>query len=124
MNEVKLFESKDWLSLELFEGILKENNIPYRIHSYRIPKMELSKAIFVNEEDFEKAKELLEIFNEQNLAYDELPEELKQNVGDIDEEELLIKKYGIPLKLSIIFCCIIWIIIFIAILKIVFIDLN
>ena len=99
MNEKKVFESKDAISLKLFEGILIENDIPYNIHSNRFMR---SETIYVSDEDFEKAKELLEIFNEQKLN----------------------KKYGNPLKLGIIFCCIIWIIIFIAILKILIIALN
>ena len=124
MNEVKLFESKDWLSLKLFEGILKENDIPYNIHSYRILKMELSKAIFVREEDFEKANELLKYFNEQKLVNDEIPEELKQNEEDLIEEEMMKKKYSIPLKISDFLVYIILIIVFICILKIILIDSN
>ena len=93
MNENKLFESKDAISLILFEGILVKNDIPYNVQS---------ETIYVRDDDFEKAKELLEIFNEKKIN----------------------KKYGIPIKLGILVCCIIWIIIFIAILKIIFIDLN
>ena len=70
MSEIKLFSSTDDILINQVCEILKENNIPF------IKKQEGSgayvgvlfgstmgiKDIFVSEEDYEKAKELIEVF--------------------------------------------------------------
>ena len=59
----------------------------------------LGKSIYVSSEDFEKAQNAIQIFNEQDFENEEIPEELKQTQEDIEEELDSNKKYGIPKKI-------------------------
>ena len=106
--ERKVFESNDEILVKQVEGVLKDNNIQYIIKnegagSYMNiaygQSFGLNRVIYVSEDDFEKANKLLEIFNEPSLEYDELPEELKQDEEDLEEEEMTYKKYSIPQKI-------------------------
>lgn len=108
MEEKKLFEDSDELLVKQIESILKENNITY------VKKDEgagsfmnitygqsfgLAKAIYVSSEDFEKAQNAIEVFNEHDLSEEDIPEELKVTPEDIVEDMKASKKYGIPKKI-------------------------
>lgn len=108
MEEKKLFEDSDEFLVKQIERILKENDIPYvrkdeGIGSYMNltygQSFGLGKSIYVSDENFEKAQNAIQIFNEQDFEDEEIPEELKQTQEDIDEELNSNKKYGIPKKI-------------------------
>ena len=108
MEEKKLFEDSDEFLVSQIERILKENEIPYirkdeGIGSYMNvtygQSFGLGKSIYVSSENFEKAQNAIQIFNEQDFENEEIPEELKQTQEDIDEELDSNKKYGIPKKI-------------------------
>ena len=108
MEEKKLFEDSDEFLVSQIEKILKENEIPYirkdeGIGSYMNvtygQSFGLGKSIYVSSEDFEKAQNAIQIFNEQDFENEEIPEELKQTQEDIEEELDSNKKYGIPKKI-------------------------
>lgn len=108
MEEKKLFEDSDEFLVKQIESILKENNIPYvrrdeGLGSYMNvtygQSFGLSKAIYVSIEDFEKAQNAIEVFNEQDFSEEDIPEELKETPEDIVEDMKASKKYGIPKKI-------------------------
>ncbi len=105
MEEKKLFEDSDEFLVNQIESILKENDIPYvrrdeGAGSYMNvaygQSFGLGKSIYVSSENFEKAQNAIQIFNEQDFEEEEIPEELKQTQEDIDDELKANKKYGIP----------------------------
>ena len=105
MEEKKLFEDNDEFLVKQIESILIENNIPFirkdeGVGSYMNvaygQSFGLSKAIYVSNEDYEKAQNAIQIFNEQDFEEEEIPEELKQTQEDIDDELKVNKKYGVP----------------------------
>ena len=108
MEEKKLFEDSDEFLVKQIESILKENNIPYvrkdeGAGSYMNvtygQSFGLSKAIYVSNEDFEKAQNAIEVFNEQDFSEEDIPEELKELPEDIEEEFNANKKYELPKKI-------------------------
>ena len=108
MEEKKLFEDSDELLVKQIENILKENNIPYSrrdegIGSYMNvtygQSFGLAKAIYVSGEDFEKAQNAIQIFNEQDFKEEDIPDELKETPEDLEEDLKANKKYGIPKKI-------------------------
>lgn len=95
MEEKKLFEDSDEFLVSQIEKFLKENEIPYirrdeGIGSYMNvtygQSFGLGKSIYVSSENFEKAQNAIQIFNEQDFENEEIPEELKQTQEDIEEE--------------------------------------
>ena len=105
MEEKKLFEDSDEFLVKQIESILKENNIPYvrrdaGTGSYMNvtygQSFGLSKAIYVSTENFEKAQNAIEVFNEQDFSEEDIPEELKELPEDIEEELKTNKKYQLP----------------------------
>ncbi len=117
MEERKLFEDSDELLVKQIETILKENNIPYSRRdegagSYMNvtygQSFGLAKSIYVSNEDFEKAQNAIQIFNEQDFEEEEIPDELKETPEDLEEDLKINKKYGIPKKIfkMIIILCI------------------
>ena len=117
MEEKELFRSKENFMILQICGMLQENNIPYiksrdsyRKIGYRSESSETK--IVVSSEDYERAKTLIEVFDENAIVYndDELPEELKEAV-DEEKMEKDIRKYknikntvyfGIPTIISVI----------------------
>ncbi len=108
MEERKLFEDSDELLVKQIENILKENNIPYSRRdegagSYMNvtygQSFGLAKSIYVSNEDFEKAQNAIQIFNEQDFEEEEIPEELKETPEELEEDLKANKKYGIPKKI-------------------------
>lgn len=104
MDEKKLFEDSDEFLVKQIESILKENDIPYvrrdeGLGSYMNVaygnSFGLSKSIYVSNEDFEKAQNAIQVFNEQDFE-DEVPEELKETEEEIQEDLETNKKYSIP----------------------------
>lgn len=87
MEEKIIFESSDELMITQIEALLKDNDITYirrdlGCGSYMTIIMGQSystKQILVSEADFDKAKELIDIF--ENAEF-EIPDELKE-----EEEE-------------------------------------
>ena len=116
MEEKKLFEDSDELLVKQIETILKENNIPYSrrdegagsyINVTYGQSFGLAKSIYVSSEDFEKAQNAVQIFNEQDFEEEEIPEELKETPEELEEDLKSNKKYGIPkeiFKIIIILC--------------------
>ena len=107
MEEKKLFEDSDEFLVKQIETILNENNIPYSRRDEGAgsyigvtygQSFGLSKAIYVSNEDFEKAQNAIEIFNEQDFE-EEIPEELKETPEELEEDLKVNKKYGIPRKI-------------------------
>ena len=95
MEEKQLFESsEDVVILQICE-ILEENNISYiRRNDGADSYLNLAwgssngvTKIFVSSEDYERAMNLIEVFNGENIEYEdgEIPEELKEVV---DEKEM------------------------------------
>ena len=102
MEEKQLFESsEDVVILQICE-ILEENNISYiRRNDGADSYLNLAwgssngvTKIFVSSEDYERAMNLIEVFNGENIEYEdgEIPEELKE-VVDEKEMEKDINKY-------------------------------
>ena len=90
------------------EAILKENNILYSrrdegagsyINVTYGQSFGLSKSIYVSNEDFEKAQNAIQIFNEQDFEEEDIPDELKETPEDLEEDLKANKKYGIPKKI-------------------------
>ena len=116
MEEKKLFEDSDEFLVKQIETILKENNIPYSRRDEGAgsyigvtygQSFGLAKAIYVSSEDFEKAQNAIQIFNEQDFEEEEIPDELKETPEDLEEDLKANKKYGIPkkiFKILIILC--------------------
>ena len=105
MEEKKLFEDSDELLVKQIETILKENNIPYSRRDEGAgsyigvtygQSFGLAKAIYVSSEDFEKAQNAIQIFNEQDFEEEDIPDELKETPEDLEEDLKANKKYGIP----------------------------
>lgn len=99
MEEKELFKSKENFMILQICGMLQEKNIPYikssdsyRNIGYRSESSQTK--IFVSSEDYERAKMLIEVFDENAIIYnnDELPEELKEAVNE-EEMEKDIQKY-------------------------------
>lgn len=108
MEEKKLFEDSDEFLVKQIETILNENNIPYSRRDEGAgsyigvtygQSFGLSKAIYVSNEDFEKAQNAIQIFNEQDFEEEETPEELKETPEELEEDLKVNKKYGIPRKI-------------------------
>ena len=108
MEEKKLFEDSDEFLVKQIETILKENNIPYSRRDEGAgsyigvtygQSFGLAKAIYVSSEDFEKAQNAIQIFNEQDFEEEEIPDELKETPEDLEEDLKANKKYGIPKKI-------------------------
>ena len=108
MEEKKLFEDNDEFLVKQIESILIENNIPFirkdeGAGSYMNvaygQSFGLSKAIYVSNEDYEKAQNAIQIFNEQDFDDEELPEELKETQEELDEDLKTNQKYSIPKKI-------------------------
>ena len=89
MEEKKLFEDSDEFLVKQIENILKENDTPY------VKRYEGAGS----SENFEKAQNAIQVFNEQDFEEEEIPEELKQTQEDIDDELKANKKYGVPKKI-------------------------
>ena len=102
MEEKEIFKSSEEILISQICQILKENNIPY-IKRYESTGSYLNivcgfnqraATIYVSEEEYHKAINLIEIFNEESAEYenDEIPEELKEEVveGKIEQD---INKY-------------------------------
>ena len=117
MEEKKLFEDSDEFLVKQIESILKENNIPYSRRDEGAgsyigvtygQSFGLAKAIYVSSEDFEKAQNAIQIFNEQDFEEEDIPDELKETPEDLEEDLKINKKYGIPKKIfkMIIILCI------------------
>ena len=116
MEEKKIFEDSDEFLVKQIEAILKENNIPYSkrdegagsyINVTYGQSFGLAKSIYVSSEDFEKAQNAIQIFNEQDFEEEDIPDELKETPEDIEEDLKANKKYGIPkkiFKILIILC--------------------
>lgn len=107
MEEKKLFEDSDEFLVKQIETILNENNIPYSRRDEGAgsyigvtygQSFGLAKAIYVSNEDFEKAQNAIQIFNEQDFE-EEIPEELKETPEELEEDMKTNKKYGIPKKI-------------------------
>ena len=108
MEEKKLFEDSDEFLVKQIENILKENDTPY-VKRYEGAgsymnvifgqSFGLGKSIYVSSENFEKAQNAIQVFNEQDFEEEEIPEELKQTQEDIDDELKANKKYGVPKKI-------------------------
>ena len=108
MEEKELFSSNDEFSIEKVCARLKENNITYirrdeGAGSYMNvvfgQNTILEKKIFVNEQDYDKAMNLIEFENAEDDDTN-IPDELK----DIEpEDENDMKKYYLPRKIFKIF---------------------
>ena len=107
MEEKRLFEDSDEFLVKQIESILKENNIPYvrrdaGAGSYMNvtygQSFGLSKAIYVSNEDFEKAQNAIEVFNDQDFSEEDIPEELKEIEENTEEEIKANEKYELPKK--------------------------
>lgn len=95
MEEKELFKSSEEILILQICQILKENNIAYvkryeGIGSYLnmvCGANQRATTIYVSSEEYDKAINLIEILNNENVEYesDEIPEELKEIV---DEEEM------------------------------------
>lgn len=108
MEEKKIFEDSDEFLVKQIEAILKENNIPYSkrdegagsyINVTYGQSFGLAKSIYVSSEDFEKAQNAIQIFNEQDFEEEDIPDELKETPEDLEEDLKANKKYGIPKKI-------------------------
>ena len=108
MEEKKLFEDSDEFLVKQIENILKENNIPFSRRDEGAgsyigvtygQSFGLAKAIYVSSEDFEKAQNAIQIFNEQDFEEEEIPDELKETPEELEEDLKANKKYGIPKKI-------------------------
>ena len=108
MEEKKIFEDSDELLVKQIETILKENKIPYSrrdegagsyINVTYGQSFGLAKSIYVSSEDFEKAQNAVQIFNEQDFEEEDIPDELKETPEDLEEDLKANKKYGIPKKI-------------------------
>lgn len=108
MEEKKLFEDSDEFLVTQIERILKENEIPYirkdeGIGSYMNvtygQSFGLGKSIYVSSENFEKAQNAIQIFNEQDFENEDIPEELKETQEELEEDLKSNQKYGIPKKI-------------------------
>lgn len=108
MEEKKLFEDSDEFLVKQIESILKENDIPYSrrdegagsyINVTYGQSFGLAKSIYVSSEDFEKAQNVIQIFNEQDFKEEDIPDELKETPDDLEEDLKANKKYGIPKKI-------------------------
>ena len=108
MKEKKLFEDNDEFLVKQIESILKENGIPYirkdeGIGSYMNvtygQSFGLSKSIYVSDENFEKAQNAIQIFNEQDFEDEAIPDELKESQEELEEDLKSNQKYGIPKKI-------------------------
>ncbi|MBR0427470.1 MAG: DUF2007 domain-containing protein [Clostridia bacterium] len=108
MEEKKLFEDSDEFLVKQIERILKENDIPYvrkdeGAGSYMNvtygQSFGLGKSIYVSSENFEKAQNVIEVFNEQDFENEEIPEELKETQEELEEDIRVNEKYGIPKKI-------------------------
>ena len=117
MEEKKIFEDSDEFLVKQIEVILKENNIPYSkrdegagsyINVTYGQSFGLAKSIYVSSEDFEKAQNVIQIFNEQDFKEEDIPDELKETPEELEEDLKANKKYGIPKKIfkMIIILCI------------------
>lgn len=104
MEEKKIFEDSDEFLVKQIETILNENNIPYSRRDEGAgsyigvaygQSFGLAKAIYVSNEDFEKAQNAIQIFNEQDFEED-IPDELKETPEELEEDLKVNKKYGIP----------------------------
>ena len=124
MEEKAVLSTNNESDLNQSIVILKENSIPYIVKTegagdyFRVAmgnSLGNISTIYVSEEDYEKAKELLEVPEQEDLS-DTIPDELKE-----ENEEPEIDKYknktrfigwlviGIPLCI----CILIWIILMI-----------
>ncbi len=124
MEEKAVLSTNNESDLNQSIVILKENSIPYIVKTegagdyFRVAmgnSLGNISTIYVSEEDYEKAKELLEVPEQEDLS-DTIPDELKE-----ENEEPEIDKYknktrfigwlviGIPLCI----CTLIWIILMI-----------
>ena len=94
MEEKLVFSSMDTVEIDYICSVLKENNIPFVKKTQGAGDYFVIAAgnlfnndikIFVSEEDFERASELIQVVNNANEAIEteEMPEELK----DISPEE-------------------------------------
>ena len=108
MEEKKLFEDSDEFLVKQIENILKENDIPYSRRDEGAgsyigvnygQSFGLAKSIYVSSEDFEKAQNAIQIFNEQDFKEEDVPDELKETPEDLEEDLIVNKKYGIPKKI-------------------------
>ena len=108
MEEKKIFEDSDEFLVKQIEAILKENNIPYSrrdegagsyINVTYGQSFGLAKSIYVSSEDFEKAQNVIQIFNEQDFKEEDIPDELKETPEELEEDLIVNKKYGIPKKI-------------------------
>ena len=99
IEEVVLVSNIDDVTISQICAILDENNIPYsKIDEGAGSAMNvymgfsnLDKRIVVNKEDYEKAKELispvLTTKEEEGLEEEDLPDELKEDVKNMEDEE-------------------------------------
>ena len=108
MEEKKIFEDSDEFLVKQIEAILKENNIPYSkrdegagsyINVTYGQSFGLAKSIYVSNEDFEKAQNAIQIFNEQDFEEEDIPDELKETSEELEEDLKANKKFGIPKKI-------------------------
>lgn len=108
MEEKKLFEDSDEFLVKQIENILKENDIPYSrkdegagsyINVTYGQSFGLAKSIYVSSEDFEKAQNAIQIFNEHDLEEEDIPDELKETSEELEEDLKANKKFGIPKKI-------------------------
>ena len=110
MEEKELISCNDEFLIGQVEAILKENEIPYiRKDQGAGGYMNISfgqninseKKIIVNSEDYNKAKNLIEFLNGENME-DDIPEELKDIEEDIEEDIKVKKNYKLPMRIILI----------------------
>lgn len=101
MEEKLIFETNNEILLLQVCEILKQNEIPFirrdeGAGSYlnvALGNNAGTKRIYINSKDYEKAKNILEVFYANNKNEEEMPEELKaEPETEVDKE---IKKYNI-----------------------------
>lgn len=106
MEEKIVFESTDEVLVVQVCEMLKERNINYirrneGVSSYlnivwgSNTTVGMVKKVFVDKDDYEKAKEIIEIFNKdiENSEDEEIPKELKDNNESQEEINKEINKY-------------------------------
>ena len=115
MNDIKVFSSKDDLIIDRICEIFKERNISFE-------KSNLSnKSIYVSEEDYEKAKGLLDFLN-----VEEFEEERNENANELKEikvDEFGNRIYSLPVKIlcgiALMLCIFLLILLAVAIVSII-----
>ena len=109
MEEKVLFSNNDEFLISQVCTLLEENNIPYvrkdmgagdYMNVALGQNTTYEKKILVNLEDYDKAKNLIEYFNNENVLEEDIPEELKDYVEEDDENTNLEKNYGLPMKIA------------------------